>query len=96
MARGKEKGKRKKEKGRRQPVSASALRLFLIAFSLFAGLVTPGCQFFLDRRQATPPPLPLAAHPPVRAEEITPDNAAEKIRELNDELDRDIEGDSGK
>jgi hypothetical protein len=56
----------------------------------------PGCQFFLDRRQATPPPLKVAAPPPVRAEDITPSNAADKVRELNDELERDLDGEESR
>jgi len=71
-----------------------ALRLLPVACCLLPSV--PGCQFFLDRRQATPPVLKLAAPPPVRAEDITTANAAEKVRQLSDELDRESEGDEGK
>jgi hypothetical protein len=63
---------------------------------LAVGLVLPGCSL-LDhiRPEAKPPKLKAPAAAPVKPEHVTPENAAQKARELNDELDRELEGEPG-
>ena len=60
---------------------------------LAVGLAVPGCNL-LDwaKPDAKPPKLKTVNVPPVKPEHITPENALQKARELNDELDRDVEG----
>jgi hypothetical protein len=51
-----------------------------------------GCSL-LDwkKSEATAPKLHVAAPPPVRPDHVTTQNAIQKARELNEELDRELE-----
>ena len=62
--------------------------------ALLAGCALPGCNL-LERTKtdAQAPKLKVAAPPPIRPEQVTPNNAVQKARELNEELDRELEGD---
>lgn len=71
------------------------MRRFLLC-TVLVSMTMPGCQFFLSKREVTPPPLKVAAPPPVRVEDVNAANAHEKLRALNDELDRDIDGEDVK
>jgi len=71
------------------------MRRFLLCTALVS-MTMPGCQFFLGKRDVTAPPLKVAAPPPVHADDVTPANAHEMLRALNDELERDIDGEDTK
>jgi hypothetical protein len=63
--------------------------LTLVLAAAFVG----GCTFLEKTPEpVAAPPLKAAPPPPVRAGDITPSNAREKARQLNDEIDRDIDG----
>jgi hypothetical protein len=68
----------------------------LLLSTVLASLAVPGCQFFVDKRQATPPPLKVAPQPAVTADDVTATNAHEKARALNDEMERECDGEEVK
>jgi hypothetical protein len=59
---------------------------------LLCGSMLSGCSL-LDwkKSEATAPKLHVAAPPPVRPDHVTTQNAIQKARELNEELDRELE-----
>jgi hypothetical protein len=63
------------------------------ALFVAALLVLPGCTL-LDRAPApaVAPKLRTAGEPPIRPDEITPANARDQASRLNEELDRDMDG----
>ena len=64
-----------------------------LMLALMAGLPLPGCTLFESNKPETQAPKLKVSHvPPVRPDHVTPANALQKARELNEELDRDAEG----
>jgi hypothetical protein len=67
----------------------------MLPFVLLAVLALPGCTLLdSDKSEAKAPKLAVSKAPPIRPEHVTPGNAAQKLRELNEELDRDAEGEA--
>jgi hypothetical protein len=67
------------------------MRRVLLCAALAAWAAT-GCRWLGEPAAVAPPPLKLPPPPPVRAEAVTPANAHDMARQLNDELDRATEG----
>ena len=64
-------------------------------FVLLMGLALPGCTLLDSNRSAAKAPkLNVSSAPAVRPEQVTPTNGFQKARELNEELDRDAEGET--
>jgi hypothetical protein len=60
---------------------------------LLSGCLLPGCSLF--NRTPAPlvaPPLKTMDKPFVTAEQVSPNNARQKAHVLNEEMDRDIDG----
>jgi hypothetical protein len=68
-----------------------------LSLVLLGGLLLPGCTLFETNQPETQAPkLRVSNVPPVRPEQVTPENALLMARALNDELDRDLEDDTGR